>query len=170
MLRNGIFGFLFMILAITMSCVIVACGANECREVQLMGAGERIHDSFTFANTGVVLEKLQDNNYLISGSVDYLDDARVKNEFDIDDNINHVVVFKLCNCSGNKTVKNEVEISIDGVRNYDAEHLNGDDYTYVILEAVPSQTVNISVKWNEQMQPIEYKIKMADNLELLTNS
>lgn len=164
--------FLFSLAAVLFASgiALASCGKQECKELQLMGAGDRIHDSYTFANNGVVLSKKAENQFEISGSVDYLADANVKEEFDIDEDVNHVVALKLCNCSGNKTNKSEVQISVDGVRNYDAEHLNGDDYTFIILEAVPGDTVTISVKWNADMQPIEYSIKMADNLELKPNS
>ena len=106
------------------------------------------------------------NKFEISGSVDYLSDARVKQEFHIDEDVNHVVAIKVCNCSGNKTNKDEVEIMVNGVRNYDAEHLNGDDYTFIILEANAGTTVTVSVKWNASMEPQVYTIKMADNLQL----
>ena len=170
MIKNNVFGILFLIAAVLVSAFVVACGQNECKELQLMGAGERIHDSYTFANNGVMLEKLQENQYLISGRVDYLSSAKVKDEFDIDPDISHVVVLKLCNCSGNQTVPEQVEVAIDGMRNYDAEHLNGTDYTYIILEAVPAATTTITVKWNSEMEPIIYSLKMADDLQLLENS
>lgn len=164
--------FMFALVAVLFvgGIVLASCGKEECKELQLMGAGDRIHDSYTFANTGVVLTKKADKQFEISGSVDYLADQKVKEEFDIESDVDHVVALKLCNCSGNKTVKSEVQISVDGVRNYDAEHLNGDDYTFVILEAVPSHTVTISVKWNKDMQPIDYSIEMVDNLELKPNA
>lgn len=166
MKRNNVLSFMFFVVAASIS-IFVACAGGQCRELQLMGAGDRIHDSFTFANTGVVLEKMEENNYLISGSVDFLSDEKVKKEFDIDEDVDHVIVVKVCNCSGNKTVESEVEISVDGIRNYDAEHLNGTDYTYIILEAVPAAVTTVSVKWNKDMEIIEYKIKMADDLVLL---
>ena len=165
-MKKTIFSVMAMIMCFCLSMTIVACGNNECKEVQLMGAGERIHDSYTFANTGVELKKTADNTYEITGTVAYLNDSAVKEEFNIAADVNHVVAIKLSNCSGNKTIKDEVEISVNGVRNYDAEHLNGDDYTYIILEAAQGVTTTISVKWNANMQAVNYTIKMADNLVL----
>ena len=169
-MKRKIFMFALVAVLFAGGIALASCGQKECKELQLMGAGDRIHDSYTFANQGVVLTKLAENQFEISGRVKYLADDKVKEEFDIDADVNHVVAIKLCNCSGNQTNKNEVQIVVDGVRNYDAEHLNGDDYTFIILEAVPSDTVNISVKWNATMQPEEYTIKMADDLVLDTPS
>ena len=165
-MKRRIFMFALVAVLFAGGIALASCGKKECKEVQLMGAGDRIHDSYTFANTGVVLTKTAENQFEISGRVKYLADARVKEEFDIDADVNHVVALKICNCSGNETKKDEVQITIDGVRNYDAEHLNGDDYTFVILEAVPGNLTTIKVKWNSTMQEITYKIKMADDLIL----
>ena len=169
-MKRRIFMFALVAVLFAGGLAFASCGKQECKEVQLMGAGDRIHDSYTFANTGVVLTKKAEDEFEISGSVKYLADQKVKEEFDIDADVNHVVALKLSNCSGNETKKDEVQITIDGVRNYDAEHLNGDDYTFVILEAVPGNLTTIKVKWNSEMQEITYKIKMADELVLDTPS
>lgn len=147
---------------------ISACKSKgqACKDIQLMGAGDRIHDTYTFANTGVKLIDDGNNTYTISGSVDYLADKAVKEEFDIDQDVNHVVAIKLSNCGTDKVVKKEVEISVDGVRNYDAEHLNGSDYTFIILEAVAGQISTISVKWNKDAKVKTYTIKFSDQLQL----
>ena len=165
-MKRQIFAIALVLTMFVGGFILASCGKEECKELQLMGAGDRIHDSYTFANTGVVLTKTEENKFEISGSVDYLSDARVKQEFKIDEDVNHVVAIKVCNCSGNKTNKDEVEIMVNGVRNYDAEHLNGDDYTFIILEANAGTTVTVSVKWNASMEPQVYTIKMADNLQL----
>lgn len=149
------------------SIVVVACSMqNTCKEIQLMGAGERIHDSYTFANVGVTLNKTAENTFVIGGSVDKLTNAKVREEFNIAEDVTHVVAIKLSNCSGNATDAEHVEIMVDGVRNYDAEHLNGTDYTYIILEAIPGENTNISVKWNKDMEKIDYTITFDENLQL----
>ena len=154
--------FLVMIL---ISGVCVACAKNEkTNAVELMGAGDKIHDSYTFANEGVVLTKDGDD-YLISGSVYALNDKTVKNEFEIADDVTHVVAVKLTAIES-EVVEDEVEINVNGTRAYDAEHLNGDNYTYIILEAIPSDEVVISVKWNEKDEEKIYKVKFNEDLLL----
>ncbi|MBQ8468616.1 MAG: hypothetical protein IJ542_02545 [Clostridia bacterium] len=165
-MKNKIFTIVFALVLVSAGIVLAACGEKECKELQLMGAGDRIHDSYTFANTGVTLSKLEENKFEISGSVDYLSSTKVKEEFNIADDVNHVVALKLRNCLSGTTVKDEVQIAVDGVRNYDAEHLNGDDYTFIILEAAPSRTVTISVKWSAKMEEQTYTILMSENLTL----
>lgn len=154
--------FLVMIL-ISGGCV--ACAKNEkTNAVELMGAGDKIHDSYTFANEGVVLTKDGDD-YLISGSVYALNDEAVKKEFDIAEDVAHVVAVKLTAIES-EVVEDEVEINVNGTRAYDAEHLNGDNYTYIILEAIPSDEVVISVKWNEKDEEKFYKVKFNEDLLL----
>lgn len=160
---------IFMV-AISAVCLSVAIGLaackEDCKEIQLMGAGDRIHDSYTFANNGITLTDNGDNKFEISGSVDYLSDSAVKHEFDIAEDVNHIVAIKLTNCSSASVVEDEVEIEINGNRNYDAEHLNGSDYTFIILEARVDSTTTISVKWNAKAEPLVYTIYMSQDLTL----
>ena len=166
-MKKSLFFVVLGCMMIAASIAIVACtDQNVCKEIQLMGAGERIHDSYTFANVGVTLNKTAENTFIIGGSVDKLTNAKVREEFNIADDVTHVVAIKLSNCSGNITDSEYVEIMVDGVRNYDAEHLNGTDYTYIILEAIPGESTNISVKWNSDMQKIDYTITFDENLQL----
>ena len=146
--------------------IFVGCGDGECcKAIELMGAGDRIHDSYTFANVGVKINDDGKNTYTIYGSVDKLDDAAVKEEFDIAEDVTHVVAIKLTAIK-TEVKKDEVEISTDGNRAYDAEHLNGSDYTFIILEAVPGKTTNISVKWNKDAEGLNYIVYFDSNLEL----
>ena len=165
-MKRQIFGVMLVVMLFAAGITLAACGNKECKELQLMGAGDRIHDSYTFANNGVVLTKTEENKFEISGSVDYLFDEQVKSEFHIDEDVNHVIALKLCNCTGQETVAEDVQIVVDGVRNYDAEHLNGDNYTFVIVEAAPGETVTISAKWNKDMEIQTYLIHMSDSLQL----
>ena len=94
-----------------------------------------------------------------------LENAAVKKEFSIADDVNYVVAIKLT-AIDSKVNKDEVEISTDGNRAYDAEHLNGSDYTFIILEAVPNKTTTISVRWNKGAEELVYVIYFDKNLEL----
>ena len=164
-MKKSIFIFILSAVCLSVAIGLTAC-KEECKEIQLMGAGDRIHDSYTFANNGVTLTDKGDNKFEISGSVDYLSDNLVKEEFDIAEDVNHVVALKLTNCSSTSVVANEVEIKVDGNRNYDAEHLNGTDYTFIILEAKANSTTTITVKWNASAQPKVYTIYMSQDLTL----
>lgn len=144
--------------------VIVACSKMSGYDIELMGAGDRIHDSFTFANTGVSIAENEKNVYMISGSVEKLTDEKVKDEFDIDDDISHVVAIKL-SANGKEVDKEKLSIKVDGVRSYDAEHLNGSDYTFIILEAVKGGTVSVVVSW-DGTQENSYVIRFDENLIL----
>ena len=159
--------FIYFALILFVCLSFVACKDNrQTSAIELMGAGDRIHDSFTFANSGVELSDDGDNRYTISGSVQKLNDKAVKSEFGIDADVSHVVAIKL-SAMGEEVVSEEVEITVDGLRAYDAEHLNGSNYTFIILDAVASRTLTIKVKWNNKMQQKSYVIHFADNLELL---
>lgn len=160
-----------LVIFLSTICLSVAIGItaceSKCKDIELMGAGDRIHDSYTFANSGVVLTDKGDNTYEISGSVEYLSDERVKEEFSIAEDINYVVAIKLSNCSSTSVDSKNVEITVDGNRNYDAEHLNGSNYTFIILEAKPNSTTTISVKWNKDAEVKQYSIFMVQDLKLL---
>ena len=91
----------------------------------------------------------------------------MKEEFNISQDINHVIAIKLSNCSNIKTEPKEVEIKINGNINYDSQHLNGSNYTFIILEARVDSTTTISVKWNSSAQPKVYTIYMSQDLQLL---
>ncbi len=146
--------------------VAVSCGSGESAQaIELMGAGDRIHDSYTFANTGVKIKDDGDNSYTIYGSVDKLEDDKVKEEFNIDEDVDYVVAIKLT-AIDTEVEKDEVEISVDGSRNYDAEHLNGSDYTFIILEAIPGNTAVIKVKWNSESTEKVYSIYFDSQLTL----
>ncbi len=157
--------FIAYLLSIFMVLSLVSCGCTKCSAIELMGAGDRIHDSYTFANIGVNINETKENYYEISGSVEQLNSQEVKDEFDIAEDINYVVAIKLTaiNCTVDKE---NVSISVNGIRAYDAEHLNGSDYTFIILEAVPGGTVSISVKWNSDVEEKTYVVHFADDLEL----
>lgn len=142
----------------------VACSQKQ-KAIELMGAGDRIHDSYTFANVGTKIKEDDENKFFIFGSVEKLDNVAVKEEFKIAEDINHVVVIKL-SAIESKVNKDEVEITVNGVRNYDAEHLNGSSYTFIILEAKPGATVSIGVKWNDVDDEKNYIINFASDLEL----
>lgn len=158
--------------AICYLCIILSffflagCGSGKCCDaIELMGAGDRIHDSYTFANTGVKISNDENNVYTIYGSVDKLANAAVKEEFKIAEDVTHVVVVKLT-AIDTDVKKDEVEISTNGHRAYDAEHLNGSDYTFIILEAIPSTSVTITAKWNKDAEEKSYIVKFADDIEL----
>lgn len=165
-MKKSIFAIFLSVVCLGVAIGITAC-ENKCKDIELMGAGDRIHDSYTFANNGVVLTDKGDNNYEISGSVEYLSDESVKKEFSIASDINYVVAIKLSNCSSTSVDSKNVEITVDGNRNYDAEHLNGSNYTFIILEAKPNSTTNITVKWNKDAEAKEYTIFMSQDLKLL---
>ncbi len=165
-MKKSIFVIILSAICLSVAIGITAC-ESKCKDIELMGAGDRIHDSFTFANVGVVLTDKGENNFEISGSVEYLSDEKVKKEFSIAEDIHHVVAIKLSNCSSTSVDSSQVEISVNGNRNYDAEHLNGSNYTFIILEAKPNSTTTISVKWNKDAEPKEYSIFMSQDLELL---
>ena len=153
-------------LAVLSVFMLVSCGKGKCCDaIELMGAGDRIHDSYTFANTGVEIQNEGKNVYTISGSVEKLSDSAVKEEFGIDESVTHVVAIKLSAIDA-EVKKDEVEIYVDGAENFDAEHLNGSDFTFIIIEAVPSNSVSISVKWNKNADKQTYVVNFASDLEL----
>lgn len=164
-MKKKIFMFLLGAAVLGTAVGLAAC-KEKCKDIELMGAGDRIHDSYTFANSGVSLVDKGDNNFEISGSVEYLSDTAVKEEFDIPEDVDHVVAIKLTNCCSDEVKEDEVVIEVNGVRNYDAQHLNGSNYTFIILEARVGVTTTISVKWNKASEPHLYTIKMADDLTL----
>lgn len=152
------------LLILVSAFMFVACGNGKCCEaIELMGAGDRIHDTYTFANTGVSIQKESDNTYVISGNVQALESKEVKEEFKIAEDVSHVVAIKLT-AIDTDVKKDEVNISCDGIRAYDAEHLNGSDYTFIILEAVPDSSVAISVKWNKNAEEKNYVVKFSKDL------
>ena len=153
-------------LAVLSVFMFVSCGKGKCCDaIELMGAGDRIHDSYTFANTGVEIKNEGKNVYTISGNVDKLTDNAVKEEFGIDENVTHVVAIKLTAIDAD-VKKDEVEIYVDGAENFDAEHLNGSDFTFIIIEAVPANSVSISVKWNKDADKLTYVVNFASDLVL----
>jgi len=155
---------LVLVLMITMVSFI-GCDSSTIKPIELMGAGDRIHDSYTFANVGTNIKDNGNNEFTIYGSVDKLTNEAAKNEFNIASDITHIVAIKLM--AINESVsKNEVEVYIDGSRNYDAEHLNGMNYTFILLEAKPDSLVSISVKWNKDAETVTYKIYFDKDLKL----
>ena len=147
--------------------LIILAGCSNCgktKAIELMGAGDRIHDTYTFANQGVKIEETSENVYLISGSVERIESIAVKEEFKIDEDVNHVVAIKL-SAEDCKVDKDNVQISVNGIRAYDAEHLNGSDYTFIILEAAPGGTVSISVNWNGTKE-FTYVINFSEDIVL----
>jgi hypothetical protein len=150
-----------------LACVLfVGCGSGKCcSAIELMGAGDRIHDTYTFANSGVKIKDDGKNTYTIYGSVDKIYNDAVKKEFDIADDVTHVVALKL-SAINSEVKKDEVEISTNGNRAYDAEHLNGSDYTFIIFEAVPNKTTTITVKWNKDAEELVYVIYFDSELTL----
>ncbi len=157
---------LSLVLLCFLSVMFVACGSGKCCEaIELMGAGDRIHDSYTFANTGVKIKNDGDNKYTIYGSVEKLENEAVKKEFKIDADVTHVVAIKLT-AIDTEVDKDNLSISVNGNRSYDAEHLNGSDYTFIILEASKNKTVTISVKWNKEAEEKTYIVYFAEDLEL----
>ena len=153
-----IFGFI-------LPMIMVACGVNNTRkDIELMGAGDRIHDTFTFANIGVELKEKENNIYEISGSVEKINNEKIKEEFEIDEDVNNVIAIKL-SANGKSVDKDKVSIKIDGVRFYDADHMNGSDYTFIVLEAVKNKTVSIVVSWNGEDEN-SYIIQYSENLIL----
>ena len=158
--------YLFVYAMIFFSALnFMSCGCIGCSAIELMGAGDRIHDSYTFANVGVKIKEEKENYFVISGSVEKLTDSNVKQEFKIDEDIDYVVAIKLT-AINSEVDKENVTISVNGIRSYDAEHLNASDYTFVILEAVPGVTVSINVKWNKDAEEKTYFVKFADDLNL----
>ena len=138
----------FIVLGFILPIVLVSCGqTNTIKDIELMGAGDRIHDTFTFANIGVDIKQKEEKVYELSGSVEKLEDETIKEEFEIESDVNHVVAIKL-NSNGKDIDETKLKVSVDGVRSYDAEHLNGKNYTFIILEAVKGKSVSISVSWN----------------------
>ncbi|MBQ8425269.1 MAG: hypothetical protein IJX17_04540, partial [Clostridia bacterium] len=134
-----IFGLLLICL---MTFSFIACECKGCKEIELMGAGDRIHGTYTFANVGVKIKELDDDTYEISGSVEKLDSKEVKEEFKISDSVTHIVAIKLTAIDTDVDTKN-VKITVDGNEAYDAEHLNGSDYTFIILEDKTYTTTTI---------------------------
>ena len=157
--------FLVCLLAVMFSISLYGCKGCCAKSVELMGAGDRIHDSYTFANVGVKIKQLKENSYEIYGSVEKLDNDAVKKEFKIDEDVNNVVAVKLTAIDKN-VEKDKVIISVNGIEAYDAEHLNGSDYTFIILEAIPDATVTITAKWNSTDPEEIYTIYFSDKLEL----
>lgn len=164
-MKRSLIVFIISAICLGVAIGVTACN-NQCKDIQLMGAGDRIHDSYTFANTGVELTDNGENKYTISGSVEYFNNSVVKQEFGIEQDVNYVVAIKLTNCSSTTVVAEEVEIEVNGTRNYDAEHLNGTNYTFIILEAKVGATTTISVKWNSKAEQKVYTIYMSEDLEL----
>ena len=157
---------LSFVLAILTVFMFSACGEGKCCDaIELMGAGDRIHDSYTFANNGVKIKNDDKNVYTIYGRVDKLENEAVKKEFKIAEDVTHVVAIKLT-AIGVDVNKDEVQISTNGIRSYDAEHLNGSNYTFIILEAVPNKTITISVKWNKNAEELNYVVYFAQDIEL----
>lgn len=157
--------FCLVVLCFMMSVIFISCSnMYDKKDIELMGAGDRIHDTFTFANTGVKIEKKDDNNYRISGSVEQMTDEQVKKEFKIDDDVNHVVAIKL-SANGKTVDKEKVSVKVDGIRSYDAEHLNGSNYTFIILEAQKGKTVSIVVSWDGKTEN-SYVLNFDENLIL----
>lgn len=155
----------FVFFGLILPIILVSCGMNNTKkDIELMGAGDRIHDTFTFANLGVELKEKEDNVYEISGSVEKLENQKIKEEFEIDEDINNVVAIKI-SANGKEVDKKKIRIKIDGVRNYDAEHFNGTDHTFVILEAVKGKQVSIIVSWNGE-EEIDYVLRFSDDLIL----
>ncbi len=153
------------VMSIALIFLIVSCGEKTTtKAIELMGAGDRIHDSFTFANLGVKIEETEENVYKISGSVEKIENEKIKEEFEIDSDVSHVVAIKL-SANGNEVVKDKLKVIVDGVRNYDAEHLNGKDHTFIILEAKKGETVSIKVLWNGEDEN-SYVVRFDENLEL----
>ena len=145
--------------------IFAGCSKNEkTSAIELMGAGDRIHDTFTFANLGVEIKEKETNVYEILGSVEKLEDKKIKEEFEIDEEVNNVVAIKI-SANGKEVNKEKVSVKIDGVRNYDAEHFNGTDYTFVILEAVKGKQVSIVVSWNGEDE-VSYVLQFSNNLIL----
>ncbi len=156
---------LVVLVGVFLSLVFISCSnMNTKKAIELMGAGDRIHDTFTFANTGVKLEEKQKNNYRIYGSVEKLEDENVKKEFKIEDDVTHVVAIKL-SANGKKVYREKVTVKVDGLRSYDAEHLNGSDYTFIILEAQKGKTVSIVVSWDGVSEQ-SYVLMFDENLIL----
>lgn len=154
----------FVFFSLLLSFVVVSC-SNTCKkDIELMGAGDRIHDSYTFANTGVKIKEDEENVYTVYGSVEQLSDEKVKTEFNIASDISHVVAIKLC-ANGRVVDKEKVSIKVDGTRAYDAEHLNGSDYTFIILEASKGKIVSIVVSWDGETQE-SYVVKFDENITL----
>ena len=145
--------------------ILISCGKKiEEKDIELMGAGDRIHDSFTFANLGVEIKETEEDVYQISGSVEKIENDNIKNEFKIDSEINNVVVIKL-SANGEDVDKEKYYVKVDGVRFFDAEHMNGSDYTFVILEAVKGKTVSVIVSWNG-VDENSYVLKFDEDLIL----
>lgn len=152
-------------LIIVCTCLLVACNTASVKAIELMGAGDRIHDTYTFDNVGTKIKDDGKNTYTIYGSVDRLADENIKSEFEIAEDITHIVAIKL-SAINEKVVKDEVEIYVNGARNYDAEHLNGSTYTFVLIEAKAASVVTISVKWNKNASVANYILNFDENLEL----
>ena len=113
----------FMFFGLILPIVLVSCGkVNTRKDIELMGAGDRVHDTFTFANLGVEIKEKENNIYEISGSVERINDEKIKKEFEIDEDVQNVVAIKL-SANGNEVKKEKVEISINGVRSYDENYI-----------------------------------------------
>ncbi len=154
-----------LMITFALVAILSACGTTSAKAIELMGAGDRIHDSYTFANHGTQIKDDGKNTFTVYGSVDALNNSAVKEEFEIAADVTHIVAIKL-SAIGEKVVKNEVEISVNGVRNYDAEHLNATSHTFILLEAKPGATVAISVKWSASADAKNYVLYFDETLEL----
>lgn len=158
--------FFSVIFACFFVLLFVGCGSGENdKAIELMGAGDRIHDSYTFANVGVKITDDGKNVYTISGSVEKMVDENVRKEFKIAEDVTHIVAIKLT-AVGEEVDKENVEIYTNGNEAYDAEHLNGSDYTFILLEVVPNNSITISVKWNKNMEKINYIVNFAEDIIL----
>jgi len=156
--------FLSVIFSLICLMVCIGCSGSKTKPIELMGAGDKIHDTFTFANIGVEIKEKEENIYEISGSVEKLTDENVKDEFDIDEDVTHVVAIKLT-AVDSTVVEEKVKVYVDGSRAYDAEHLNGSNYTFIILEAKPGVLATVNVLWDGENEKV-YTVKFNENLTL----
>ena len=62
-------------------------------------------------------------------------------------------------------VEEKVKVYVDGSRAYDAEHLNGSNYTFIILEAKPGSLATVNVLWDGENEKV-YTVKFNENLTL----
>jgi len=156
--------FLSVIFSLICLMVCIGCSGSKTKAIELMGAGDKIHDTFTFANIGVEIKEKEENIYEISGSVEKLTEENVKDEFDIDEDVTHVVAIKLT-AVDSTVVEEKVKVYVDGSRAYDAEHLNGSNYTFIILEAKPGVLATVNVLWDGENEKV-YTVKFNENLTL----
>ena len=157
-------GFLSVIFSLICLMVCIGCSGSKTKAIELMGAGDKIHDTFTFANIGVEIKEKEENIYEISGSVEKITDENVKDEFDIDEDVTHVVAIKLT-AVDSTVLEEKVKVYVDGSRAYDAEHLNGSNYTFIILEAKPGALATVNALWDGENEKV-YTVKFNENLTL----